>query len=164
MTGQHHKTPRPRTDHIYEPHVTDPYQARKKWHEPTRCPDCGAVFHKGRWQWIKAPSHAESHRCPACARTRDGIAAGLLQLDGDFFTQHRDEVLHLVHNLENREKQAHPLERIMDMEESGTALMIRFTGVHLTRATGEAVRHAYQGELSIEHNERDDQMRVRWSR
>jgi NMD protein affecting ribosome stability and mRNA decay len=164
MAGPHHKAPRPRTDQIYEPHVTDPYQTRKKWHEPTCCPNCGAVFHKGRWQWLQAQKNAEQHLCPACARIRDGIAAGFLQLEGSFLMQHRDEILRLSYNLEEKEKQAHPLERIIGIEENDTALIISFTGVHLTRATGEAIHHAYQGELSIKHNERDDQMRVHWSR
>jgi len=35
-------------------HTKDPYQAGKKWPEPTHCPDCGAADHKERWQWMEA--------------------------------------------------------------------------------------------------------------
>lgn len=153
-----------RNDQLYEPHLSDPYQARKKWHEPTACPDCGAVYHQGRWQWIPIPDQARSQRCPACARIHDHLPAGLLILEGDFYRQHQAEILNLVRNLASREKNQHPMERIMDIDESEKSARIQFTGIHLTRGIGEAIHHAYQGDLSIDHGERDDQMRVRWVR
>jgi len=167
MTGKHHRDDYlhpPRQDQLYEPHLADPYQQREKWQEPTSCPDCGAVYHQGRWQWAEVSEHAQLHRCPACARIHDGVPAGYLLLDGDFFNQHRGEILRLLHNLAEQEKLEHPLERIMNIDETDDMTSISFTGVHLTRAAGEAVHHAYQGELEIDHGERSDQMRVHWTR
>ena len=167
MAGRHNRSDYlhvPRRDQLYEPHLADPYQRREKWREPTSCPDCGAVYHQGRWQWMRVPENAERHRCPACARIHDAVPAGYLLLDGDFFIEHHDELLRLVDNLAILEKRQHPLERIMDIEETENACHISFTGVHLPRAVGEAIRHAYQGQLEINHSERSDQLRVHWNR
>jgi hypothetical protein len=32
-------------------HILDPYQRQQKLHEGTVCPQCGVVYHQGRWQW-----------------------------------------------------------------------------------------------------------------
>lgn len=36
-----------RHDNLFQEHVHDAYKARTKPHEPTVCPQCGAVFMKG---------------------------------------------------------------------------------------------------------------------
>ena len=33
---------------------SDPYRDEAHWPDPCRCPDCGAVYHQGRWQWAEA--------------------------------------------------------------------------------------------------------------
>jgi hypothetical protein len=97
--------------------VHDAYKQQKKLPEPTRCPDCGAVFREGRWQWAMAPAGAHEALCPACHRIRDRYPAGYVTLEGAFFAAHRDDILHLVRNREIREKSEHPLERIMAIED-----------------------------------------------
>ena len=167
MTGRHKKddpSHQPRRDRMYEEHVQDPYQSRGKPPEPCVCPDCGVLFHKGRWQWGEAPADAHPHRCPACQRCHDRVPASILTLSGDFFAEHRDEIMNLIHNHETKEKADRPLERIMDSSEEGGELVIRFTGAHLARGTGEALHHAYQGELDYQHTDKDDVMRVTWRR
>lgn len=155
---------RPKTDHMYEPHLHDPYQTRGKWREPASCPDCGAVYHNGRWQWSSIPAHADLHRCPACARMAEGIPAAQLQLRGDFFEQCRDEILALIRHLEQKEKVEHPLERIMAIDDIEDGVIVSYTGIRLPRGSGEAVYHAYHGVLSIDAGERNDLMRINWYR
>ena len=41
-----------RRDKLIQERVHDTYKIWGKLPEPTECPDCGAVWHKGRWQWI----------------------------------------------------------------------------------------------------------------
>lgn len=167
MTGPHkHTDPshQPRRDRMYEEHVQDPYLARGKPPEPTACPDCGAVFHKGRWQWGEAPEKAHAHRCPACQRIHDRVPAAELILEGEFFTAHRDEITHLIRHIETKEKAEHPLERIMEERNEGGHLVISFTSQHLARGAGDAVHHAYQGKLEIRASERDGVLRVTWRR
>ncbi len=92
----------PRRDRMDEERVSGPYRARGKWPEPTTCPDCGAVFHHGHWQWGAATPGAAQHVCPACQRVRDRVPAGELSLSGKFFIEHRDEIMHLVRNTETK--------------------------------------------------------------
>lgn len=151
-------------NHLYDRRQEDPYQARCKPQEPTHCPDCQAIYHKGRWQWGEVVADSSALRCPACARIHDKVPAGFLVLSGEFIKSHHNEILSLIHHQENQEKQDHALERIMTIEENADGISISYTGFHLPRGTGEALRHAYQGTLDITHNERSDQIRVNWSR
>jgi hypothetical protein len=167
MTGRHKSHDhihQPRRDRMYEQHVKDPYIARGKWKEPSVCPDCAAVYHKGHWQWGEAPQGAHQHRCPACARIHDKVPAGFLTLGGEFFKAHKPEILQMIRNHESKEKAQHALERIMTIDEQGDGVTIQYTGVHLTEGTGKALHSAYQGDLNIEFNERDAQIRVSWQR
>jgi NMD protein affecting ribosome stability and mRNA decay len=144
--------------------VHDSYRQQEKLPEPTRCPDCGAVFRDGRWQWTPAPSGAHEALCPACRRIRDRYPAGYVTLTGDFFAAHRDDILHLVRNREVRAKAEHPLERIMAIEDVADGVQITTTDVHLARAIGEAVHDAYKGELELKYNDEENLVRVRWWR
>jgi NMD protein affecting ribosome stability and mRNA decay len=142
----------------------DPYHLDLKPPEPARCPLCGAVFHEGRWQWIEAPAGAHEHECPACRRTRDHLPAGYLTLSGPFFAKHRDEVMQVVHHHEAHEKAEHPMDRIIRVEPQKDGVLITFTEAHLARGTGEAVHHAFQGELAFHYVEEDPTLRVSWRR
>lgn len=156
----------PRRDRMYEEHLEDPYLERGKPAEPAVCPDCGAVFHKGRWQWSDAPEAAHEHRCPACSRIHDRIPAAILTLSGEFFATNRQEIMRLIHSKEEREKAEHPLERIMRIEEwpEENRTIVSFTGIHLAKSTGAALHHAYQGEFDFAYSERDDLLRANWER
>jgi NMD protein affecting ribosome stability and mRNA decay len=83
--------------HSLEEHSPTPYKASSKPVEMTMCPECRVVFKNGRWQALAEVQESE-HRelCPACKRMRDHIPAGILTLNGKFFSEHRDEIMHLV--------------------------------------------------------------------
>lgn len=70
----------------------DSYKAKGKLSEPTVCPDCGAVFRSGRWQWLPKPEHAHQATCPACHRVRDRFPAGYVTVAGEFFAKHEQEI------------------------------------------------------------------------
>lgn len=144
--------------------VHDSYKPQKKLPEPTRCPDCGAVFRGGRWHWEAAPAQANEALCPACRRIRDRYPAGYVTLKGDFFAAHRDEILAIARNRESREKAEHPLQRIMAVEDIEGGVQITTTDAHLARAIGDAVHDAYKGELEVEYGEQDNLVRVYWTR
>lgn len=144
--------------------VIDPYQRRGKPSEPSTCPDCGAVFHQGRWQWSAAPADAASERCPACCRIRDGQPAGTVTLTGPFVLEHRDEIHALARHQEEAEKREHALNRIMAMQDLPDGIEITTTDIHLPRRIGEAVRRAYKGDLELRYGEDEYSLHVRWSR
>lgn len=153
-----------RRDRLLREWVHDPYKSKVKPHDPSVCRECGAVFQEGRWQWLAAPEGAHEAVCPACQRVQDRVPAGILTLGGSFMSGHRDEILHLIHNVEEREKKEHPLKRIMAMEEHDDELVVTFTDPHLARGAGEALQHAYEGELDYHYAEEDVLLRVHWRR
>ncbi|HKI81877.1 MAG TPA: BCAM0308 family protein [Pseudodesulfovibrio sp.] len=142
----------------------DPYHARMKLKEPTLCPDCSAVYSHGRWTWGEAPKDAHQTRCPACQRTHDRVPAAFLTLTGDFRKQHKEEIMHLIENYEQRERAEHPLKRIMKIDDGEQALVVSFTDQHLARGTGEALYNAYQGGLDHQYTKSDNLLRVTWHR
>jgi hypothetical protein len=94
----------------------------------------------------------------------DHYAAGELSVAGDFVARHKDEILHLARHQEEQEKAEHPLHRIMSIEEQGGGLVVRTTDIHLPRRIGEALHHAYRGELDFHYEEEAYFIRVRWTR
>lgn len=153
-----------RHDRLIQEREHDTYKSRHKPPEPTVCPDCGAVFHHGRWQWGTAPAQGHEELCPACHRIRDGFPAGFVFVSGAFFAQHRDELLQLVRNVGERAKAEHPLERIMAIEDDDGGVMVTTTDIHLARGVGEALHHAYHGELEFHYNDEEKLLRVHRTR
>lgn len=147
-----------------EDHVVDPYQQRRKPQEPSRCPDCGAVFHAGRWQWAEVPEGAEALTCPACERAGKEDPAGIVELSGGFLRGHREEIVSLARHLEEQEKREHALNRILAIRERSGGLEITTSDIHLPRRIGEAVAKAYQGELDYHYEPERYFLRVSWTR
>jgi NMD protein affecting ribosome stability and mRNA decay len=153
-----------RRDKLMFENVEDTYKLRAKLPEPTRCPQCGAVYHEGRWQWLTPPPSAHEETCPACHRIHDHYPAGFVTLGGDFFVEHREEILSLVRNQKTRERAEHPFKRIMKIENQAGGVLITTTDIHLARGIGDALHHAYQGELDFHYNKEDNLLRVSWTR
>lgn len=144
--------------------IHDPYHEREKLSESTVCSDCGAVYDQGRWQWITPPTQALRVRCAACRRIREKLPAGYVSIEGEFAREHRDEVVNIARNLEACEKEAHPLQRIIAIEEQGDKLMITTTDIHLARYIGEALEKAYKGELDFQYDKEEYLLQVHWRR
>jgi NMD protein affecting ribosome stability and mRNA decay len=155
---------RQRRDRLIREAEHDPYHTRRKPKEPACCGTCGAVFRAGRWQWLAAPFEAQRITCPACERVRDSYPAGILELSGSFLDDHRDEVLALVHRVALQRSKEHPLQRIMAEREEDKSVVIETTDLHLVRAIGEAISHAYQGELDYRYTKDSSLLRVTWHR
>ncbi|HCI54125.1 MAG TPA: ATPase [Gallionella sp.] len=152
-----------RHDNLFQERVHDAYKSRGKLHEPSVCSECGAVFHAGRWQWLQAPADAHQETCPACHRIRDHYPAGYLSLKGSFFSSHRDEIMQLLHHHEKHERTEHPLKRIIAIEEKPGETLVSTTDIHLARGMGEALHHAYQGELEYHYNPEENLLWVNWA-
>lgn len=145
--------------------IHDTYREREKPKEPARCPDCGAVFKKGRWVWVdEAPADVHEHTCPACQRMRDDYPAGFVTVGGSFFDAHRNEIVNLVRNEAEKESGEHPLKRIMGVKDTEDGVLVTTTDAHLARRIGDALARAYEGELDYDYNRDDDMLRVTWKR
>ncbi len=134
-----------RRDRLIQEKRHDTYQEWGKWPEPTVCIECGALFHEGRWGWQETLYEANTTICPACQRIADDYPAGYLKISGTFFSDHRDELLNLIHNTEKQKKAERPMERIMTIADEEEYTLVTTTGIHLARRIGEALKHAYQG-------------------
>jgi hypothetical protein len=172
MTG-HRSTPTPLTppgrferhgSRVFDDQRHDPYQPAGKLPEPTQCLQCGAVYHKGRWQWGGAPETARSDTCPACRRTHDQLPAGWLTLDGPFIVAHEDELIALVHHEAAHERREHPQNRIMQIEMHDGQIEISTTDIHLPQRIGEKLKNAYHGKLTINYAEDEYSVRLHWHR
>jgi len=153
-----------RRDQLRPERQHDSYKLQHKPPEPAVCPDCGAVFHSGRWQWGSKPPGSHEVICPACHRVRDHFPAGFVHLGGAFFAAHREEVTRLLRHHEAKEKTDHPLARIMAVEDTADGMLVTTTDIHLARDLGDALHHAYRGELEFHYNEAEKLLRVHWTR
>jgi hypothetical protein len=160
----HPAASQPRTDRLLQSAEKDVYGLRGKLPDPTACPSCGAMYRNGRWTWGSPPADAHRAECPACRRIADDYPAGLVTVRGEFALAHRQEILSLAHHVEEREKREHPLKRIMAVREEPGALVVTTTDARLARGIGEALEHAYKGELDYRFGETENVLRVSWER
>jgi NMD protein affecting ribosome stability and mRNA decay len=151
--------------HLLDEEQHDPYKSRGKLAEPTVCPQCGAAFKQGRWQWVdQRAEDAERPICPACMRVNDKYPAGELTLRGAFALRHAEEIKGLVRNVEEAEKSQHPLQRLIAVEDGKDSIVITTTGIHLPRRLGHAIEHAYKGQLETHYGEPGHFVRMVWTR
>lgn len=143
----------------------DPYRDETHWPDPCRCPDCGAVYHQGRWQWAEALRlEPQRQRCPACRRLHDRQPAAALQLHGPHLDSLWPEIQRLVQHTAEREGAEHPLERIMAIDHPPQApageRRLTFTGTHLAHGVATALQQAYGGQLQARYPEGDTMLRL----
>ncbi len=153
-----------RRDKLVQEERHDTYREWGKLPEPTVCTECGALFENGRWSWKKPSAEARKAVCPACQRIADKFPEGFLEIKGEFFKKHREELLNLIHNEEESEKAEHPMERIIAIVDEGGLTLVTTTGIHMARRIGQALSAAYQGDFSLQYGDAEKSIRVYWSR
>lgn len=156
----------PRNDRLFiGEHINDPYKRLLKLPESTRCPRCRAIFHHGHWQWSGSQTKsAHESTCQACHRIEDDYPAGIVTLSGDFVREHKEELINIARSQERRENPYHPQHRIMDIEQTGRAVVIRTTDIHLPRRIGEAIVRSCKGRLALHYEGGYYSIRVDWQR
>ena len=142
----------------------DSYRAEAKLHGPLACPKCGASYDNGRWSWDKAAPNAAHHTCPACRRIEDKFPAGYVTLSGPFLAGHRDEILALVRSNEAREREEHPLQRIIGIEQGAADIVVTTTDTHLARTMVHALHEAFKGDVDIRFSKDEALVRASWQR
>ena len=118
------RTQRPRTTRrisgrAQQDHILDPYQRQQKLHEGTACPQCGAVYHQGRWRWVTKAEGAGEELCAACRRINDKFPAGVVTLRGDFAREDKQELIHLARHQEEAEKRERRIFRAGNLDQGG---------------------------------------------
>ena len=88
----------------------------------------------------------------------------MLCVEGAFVGAHREDLVGLIRNIEERERIAHPLKRIMEVSEQEGRILVTTTDPRLARNLGDAVHHAYGGEIEYQYTEEGNVLRVEWRR
>ena len=88
----------------------------------------------------------------------------MVTLGGSFFLKHRPEILNLARNEAAQETSERALARIMTVVDSEAGVLITTTEGQLARRIGDAVHHAYQGDLDYRYEKGDKYLRVNWIR
>jgi NMD protein affecting ribosome stability and mRNA decay len=141
--------------------------------EPVLCASCGAVYTRRHWSRSGAARARvrEAGRpiavriCPACQRRATGVPHGFLHVDGEFVAQHRDEILHLLHNEVSRAAEDNPLGQVLDWGDDGTGgLLVTVTTEHLAIRLGRALEKAFDGKVLFGFSHENKLAHVWWHR
>ncbi len=151
--------------------VEDPYQPTEG-QEAALCTQCHALYQEKRWFYdqklydrLAGTDKVREIVCPACRKVNDGYAEGYLSLSGEFFNQHRDEIVKLLEKEASRVGARSVLDRIIRMAPEGAdTLVVETTTDKLAQRLGRAVYRAYKGDLKFHWGEMDYLVRVYWSR
>ena len=150
----------------------DPYLPKVNRGEIAICTDCHAIFRRRHWffdenEYEKLAGQAETRCivCPACRKIRDGYFEGEITLAPSLFLkEHKQEILNLIHNEEDRAKGFNPLERIISINEEDGKITVLTTDEKLSQRIGRELKKAYQGTTRYKWSEDTKCARVTWSR
>ncbi|RJR37267.1 MAG: ATPase [Deltaproteobacteria bacterium] len=151
--------------------VEDPYLP-EEGQEASLCTDCNALYQSKRWfydaklaQRLAGTAKVKQVVCPTCRKVKEQYPEGYLTLSGDFFKEHKDEVITLLKNEAARVSSRSVLDRVITMTEAGkNELEVKTTTEKLAQHLGRAVYRAYKGELDFRWSETNPLVRVYWSR
>jgi len=88
----------------------------------------------------------------------------VVTLSGAFLGSHRDEVLQLLRHEARQERDEHPMNRIMDVNEAPDEIVVTTTDIHTPRRIGNALERAYHGKLETRYGEDEYTLHVTWER
>jgi NMD protein affecting ribosome stability and mRNA decay len=153
------------------PESTDPYQPHFDPGEVAACTQCHALYQRRHWVFDADAYVRETMQpttrmvlCPACQKIRDRYAEGRVTLQpGTFLVAHRDEILRLIRNEEERAKGTNPLGRIIEIAEAEGAVVVTTTNEKLAQHIGRTLKSTYQGQTTYQWS--DSQfLSVDWQR
>ncbi len=150
--------------------VDDPYMPAEG-QEASVCTTCKAVYQSKRWFFddklfsrLAGTDKAREVICPTCRKIKDHFSEGVLTLSGEFFQEHKDEILTLLKNEAARVSRRSVDDRIIKMAEEGSRLVVETTTEKLAQHLGRAVYKAYKGDLDFRWSEMNKFVRVYWKR
>ncbi len=153
------------------PSGTDPYLPWSGSREVLVCRRCHSFYFHKRWYLesdVPSPEIKKSVTgmivCPACRKIEDHFPGGIIILQGDFLKQHKEEILHRIHNEEGRAKNVNPLERVISIKDYGDRVEIHTTGERFAQRIGRELQRAYKGHASYHWSGDDKFVRVSWER
>lgn len=152
--------------------TNDPYLAKGAGKKVSVCERCHAVNSNKRWSLsterydlaMQDPA-VRLMICPACHKMQDDLPGGVVTLKGDYVLPHKQELLNLVKNEEERARGYNPLERVISVKENGSgSLVITTTNERLAQRLGKAIKKAFHGEVAYHFSHDNKLARVDWER
>ena len=151
--------------------AADPYQPRLSPGEVAACTGCQAVYQRRHWffdheAYIRETMQPTTRMvlCPACQKIRDRYAEGQVTLrSSPFLTTHKDEIVRLMRNEEDRAKGFNPLERIVELREAEEGLIVTTTNEKLAQRIGRTLKSTFQGQTTY-HWSDPKFLSVEWTR
>ncbi len=142
------------------------YPRPEKYPAHTQCPKCLLIFQDGVWKKGKPGNTQFLHLqlCPACIQVRDGQVGGVIQFGGSFISNHRQDLLNRIRNLEKQTSEERPLERIIEIKEGRSGILVSATTEHLIAKIGKAVLRDFGGTLELKYAPEDKYATARWHR
>jgi len=136
------------------------------------CEGCSSVYKNKRWYPAPEPDAAVLKLretaptvCPACLKIRDNFPGGIVTLKGEYVLPHKQELMNLIKNEEERARGFNPLERVMSVKENGFgSLVISTTNEKLAQRLGRAIKKAFHGEVAYHWSHDNKLVRVDWVR
>lgn len=156
---------------LAEFNATDPYQPRLAPGEVAACTECHAVYQRRHWffdpdVYLRETMQPNTRMvlCPACQKIRDHYAEGQVTLRASaFLAMHREEVLRLIRNEEERAKGFNPMERIVAISDEDENLVVTTTNEKLAQRIGRTLKSTYQGKTSYQWSD-PKFLSVEWER
>lgn len=149
----------------------DAYWNKAQPKDHSYCKKCHAIFHNKHWFFdepklkaLKADGKRHEVVCPACQKIQDRFASGTVRLSGEFLKGHREEILNLVKNEEQRAMGMNPLERIIQISSRGREIEVTTTHEKLAQRIGKSLHRAFSGEVDYRWSRGEKMARVNWSR
>jgi len=146
----------------------DPYLNKLAPGDKAVCTKCGSVYKDKRWSMKSAAAAAAPGAvevtCPACQKIRDKYADGYVTLSGDFLAEHKEEILNLIRNKEERSMHTNPLHRIIEIKERPGTIEITTTTDKLAQRIGQMLKKTFSGEVEYKWSDDVKLVRVFWKR
>ncbi len=151
--------------------VEDPYFL-EEGQEAAVCHQCHALYQNKRWFFdeklhrkLAGTARVREVICPTCRKIKDRYPEGILTLSGEFFKDHKDEIVTLLEKEAARVAARSVGHRIMRLTPEGKdRLIVETTTEKLAQHLGRAVYRAYKGELDFRWSEMNKFVRVYWKR
>jgi NMD protein affecting ribosome stability and mRNA decay len=151
--------------------TADPYLLSEVIKGTAVCKKCHAVFISKRWTldeklYSKTIDHKDTTRvvCAACRKVKDQFPGGIVKLKGTFLAGHKNEILNLIKNEEQRARGYNPLERIMSINDIKCGIEITTTNEKLAQRIGKSLQKAYQGKVHYKWSDDTKLLRAEWER
>lgn len=170
--GQHHEPPSAaRTQPETRQFPPDVPHAHVGLHGTVVCDRCHAIWARKRWH-LDEVEHARltalpetTHTtCPGCVAVERQEYDGEVILRSPLIAKDHASFIGLVRNTEALVREHNPLARVAVLENGGDQLRILTISPFLAERIGKEMRKAYDGDLVIEHAERERFVRVFWTR